>query len=75
MLYEVITSEQTLGACLNLLEDHGRLFTATKVWTPTRWLGIRQIARYPSILTALSPHHGMRFLVHHGWIGLSYNFV
>ncbi len=37
------SSEQTLGACLKQLEDHGRLFTATKVWTPTRWLGIRQM--------------------------------
>jgi diketogulonate reductase-like aldo/keto reductase len=37
------SSEQTVGACLELLEDHGELFTATKVWTPTRWLGIQQM--------------------------------
>jgi diketogulonate reductase-like aldo/keto reductase len=37
------SSEQTVGACLKLLDDHGELFTATKVWTPTRWLGIQQM--------------------------------
>ncbi len=37
------SSEQVVGACLRLLEDHGELFTATKVWTPTRWLGIQQM--------------------------------
>jgi diketogulonate reductase-like aldo/keto reductase len=37
------SSEQTVGACLELLDDHGELFTATKVWTPTRWLGIQQM--------------------------------
>lgn len=37
------SSEQAVGACLELLEDHGELFTATKVWTPTRWLGIQQM--------------------------------
>lgn len=37
------SSERTLGACLELLQDHGELFTATKVWTPGRWLGIRQM--------------------------------
>ena len=37
------SSEQAVGACLRLLEDHGELFTATKVWTPTRWLGIQQM--------------------------------
>lgn len=37
------SSEQAVGACLRLLDDHGDLFTATKVWTPTRWLGIQQM--------------------------------
>jgi diketogulonate reductase-like aldo/keto reductase len=37
------SSEQAVGACLELLDDHGELFTATKVWTPTRWLGIQQM--------------------------------
>lgn len=37
------SSEQTLGACLELLNNHGSLFTATKVWTPMRWLGIQQM--------------------------------
>jgi diketogulonate reductase-like aldo/keto reductase len=37
------SSEQAVGACLRLLDDHGECFTATKVWTPTRWLGIQQM--------------------------------
>lgn len=37
------SSEQAVGACLERLDDHGALFTATKVWTPTRWLGIQQM--------------------------------
>jgi diketogulonate reductase-like aldo/keto reductase len=37
------SSERTLGACLQLLDDQGELFTATKVWTPTRWLGVQQM--------------------------------
>jgi diketogulonate reductase-like aldo/keto reductase len=37
------SSEQSVGACLELLDDHGELFTATKVWTPLRWLGIQQM--------------------------------
>jgi diketogulonate reductase-like aldo/keto reductase len=37
------SSERTIGACLKLLQDHGERFTATKVWTPGRWLGIQQM--------------------------------
>lgn len=37
------SSERTVGACLELLPDHGALFTATKVWTPGRWLGVKQM--------------------------------
>jgi diketogulonate reductase-like aldo/keto reductase len=37
------SSERTVGACLKLLQDHGERFTATKVWTPGRWLGIQQM--------------------------------
>ena len=37
------SSERTVGACLELLPDHGELFTATKVWTPGRWLGVKQM--------------------------------
>jgi diketogulonate reductase-like aldo/keto reductase len=37
------SSERAVGACLQLLDDHGELFTATKVWTPNRWLGIQQM--------------------------------
>ncbi|MCU7827434.1 MAG: aldo/keto reductase [Candidatus Thiodiazotropha sp. (ex Myrtea sp. 'scaly one' KF741663)] len=37
------SSEQAVGACLERLNHHGSLFTATKVWTPMRWLGIQQM--------------------------------
>ncbi|MCU7845713.1 MAG: aldo/keto reductase [Candidatus Thiodiazotropha sp. (ex Monitilora ramsayi)] len=37
------SSEETLGLCLERLSDRGSLFTATKVWTPMRWLGIQQM--------------------------------
>ncbi|MET0029167.1 MAG: aldo/keto reductase [Candidatus Thiodiazotropha sp.] len=37
------TSEKTVGLALKQIEHHGELFTATKVWTPTRWLGIEQM--------------------------------
>ncbi len=37
------SSEKAVGACLKLLDDHAELFTATKVWTPTRWLGVQQM--------------------------------
>jgi diketogulonate reductase-like aldo/keto reductase len=37
------SSEEALGLCLEQLEDHASLFTATKVWTPQRWLGIQQM--------------------------------
>ncbi len=32
-------------------------------------LGIRQIIKHPAILSALSPHYALRFLVHNGWYG------
>lgn len=37
------SSEQVVGECLDLLGDHHGLFSATKVWTPLRWLGIQQM--------------------------------
>ncbi|MCU7915584.1 MAG: aldo/keto reductase [Candidatus Thiodiazotropha sp. (ex Gloverina cf. vestifex)] len=37
------SSEQAVGACLERLNHHGSLFTATKVWIPMRWLGIQQM--------------------------------
>ena len=37
------TSEATLGRCLDSFEDKPTLFAATKVWTPGRWLGIKQM--------------------------------
>ncbi|MET0068046.1 MAG: aldo/keto reductase [Candidatus Thiodiazotropha sp.] len=37
------SSEQTVGLALRQLKGHASLFTATKVWTPTRWLGIQQM--------------------------------
>ena len=36
-------SEDTIGHCLRRLSNDGGLFAATKVWTPTRWHGRRQI--------------------------------
>jgi len=37
------SSEDVIGHCLARLEGTPEVFTATKVWTPTRWLGIRQM--------------------------------
>jgi diketogulonate reductase-like aldo/keto reductase len=37
------SSEEALGLCLEQLENPASLFTATKVWTPQRWLGIQQM--------------------------------
>ena len=39
------SSEQVIGACRALLGDDAGLFSATKVWTPGRWLGIQQMQR------------------------------
>jgi diketogulonate reductase-like aldo/keto reductase len=42
------SSEQVIGECLARLgndDDIGRLFSATKVWTPGQWLGKRQMER------------------------------
>ena len=37
------SSERTLGACLELLQTQDQGFSATKVWTPGRWLGVQQM--------------------------------
>lgn len=37
-------AEETIGELLRQV-PHGRLFAATKVWTPGRWLGIKQMER------------------------------
>jgi len=37
------SSEEVIGHCLGQLDNDGALFAATKVWTPTGWLGIRQM--------------------------------
>lgn len=37
------SSEQVVGECLKLLGEQDGLFSATKVWTPMRWLGIQQM--------------------------------
>lgn len=37
------TSQATIGHCLDELERVPSLFAATKVWTPGRWLGVRQM--------------------------------
>jgi diketogulonate reductase-like aldo/keto reductase len=39
------TSEQVIGECRAMLADDAALFSATKVWTPGRWFGIRQMER------------------------------
>ncbi|MDX1630591.1 MAG: aldo/keto reductase [Thermoanaerobaculia bacterium] len=36
-------SEEVIGYCLERLENDDSLFSATKVWTPTAWLGRKQI--------------------------------
>ncbi|HEX6141978.1 MAG TPA: aldo/keto reductase [Geminicoccaceae bacterium] len=38
------TSEEVIGYCLAHLENTGALFSATKVWTPLKWLGPGQMA-------------------------------
>lgn len=37
------SSEAVIGHCLGRLADKGSLFSATKVWTPFKWLGVRQM--------------------------------
>jgi diketogulonate reductase-like aldo/keto reductase len=37
-----LSSQEVIGYCLARLPDPP-LFAATKVWTPTRWLGVRQM--------------------------------
>jgi len=37
------SSEAVIGYCLNLIGDTAPLFAATKVWTPGRALGVRQM--------------------------------
>ena len=38
------SSEEVIGYCLTRLGDTAGLFSATKVWTPLKWYGVRQIA-------------------------------
>ena len=38
------TSEEVIGYCLGKLPAHDTLFSATKVWTVSKWLGKRQMA-------------------------------
>jgi diketogulonate reductase-like aldo/keto reductase len=37
------SAEEVIGHCLAQLPDRSRLFAATKVWTPGRWLGVQQM--------------------------------
>lgn len=37
------SSEDVIGHCLARIENKTRLFAATKVWTPGKWLGERQM--------------------------------
>ncbi len=37
------SSEEVIGHCLARIPDTRGLFSATKVWTPMRWLGVRQM--------------------------------
>ncbi|MEJ2575646.1 MAG: aldo/keto reductase [Gammaproteobacteria bacterium] len=37
------SAQAVLGDCLGRLDDTSGLFAATKVWTPGRWLGVRQM--------------------------------
>lgn len=38
------SSEEVIGYCLKRIANKGSLFSATKVWTPFKWLGMRQMA-------------------------------
>lgn len=37
------SSEEVIGYCLGRIAARERLFAATKVWTPGRWLGVQQM--------------------------------
>jgi diketogulonate reductase-like aldo/keto reductase len=37
------TSEEVIGYCLERIKNKDALFSATKVWTPGRWVGINQM--------------------------------
>ena len=37
------TSEEVIGHCLERIGDPGRVFSATKVWTPLKWFGPGQM--------------------------------
>lgn len=39
------SSEETIGYCLERIRNKPSLFAATKVWTPGRWLGVKQMER------------------------------
>jgi diketogulonate reductase-like aldo/keto reductase len=39
------SSEQVIGECREILDNDAGLFSATKVWTPGRWLGVKQMQR------------------------------
>jgi KUP system potassium uptake protein len=49
----------------------GKLFGPVMVvWFVTIGaLGLYHVAQHPSILAALSPHHGVQFFLHNGWLG------
>jgi aryl-alcohol dehydrogenase-like predicted oxidoreductase len=36
-------AQEVMGYCLQRVSEPGRLFAATKVWTPGRWFGIQQM--------------------------------
>lgn len=39
------------------------------IWfTTIGFLGICEVLKYPYILWALSPHHAILFIIHHGWL-------
>lgn len=38
------SSEEVIGHCLRHIANKETLFSATKVWTPLQWLGVRQMA-------------------------------
>ena len=37
------SSEEVIGFCLRRIADTSSLFSATKVWTPAKWHGVKQI--------------------------------
>lgn len=50
------SSEAVIGHCLARIANKERLFAATKVWTPTRWLGVNQM-RQSEELWGTRPFH------------------